>query len=119
MLAGAGAVGTLARFGLSSILTRLFGAVFPYGTLTANMLGCFAFGLLWALVREREIVTPETGMILMVGFLGAFTTFSAFANEGAMFIKNGQWGMVLGYVLLSNILGLGCVFGGSWLARWV
>jgi fluoride ion exporter CrcB/FEX len=36
-----------------------------------------------------------------------------------MFIKNGQWGMVLGYVLLSNILGLGCVFGGSWLARWV
>jgi len=119
MLAAAGAAGTLARYGLSALMTRLFGAVFPYGTMSANMLGCLIFGLVWALVRERELLSAETGLVLMVGFLGAFTTFSAFANEGAMFLKNDQWGMMLGYVLLSNILGIACVFGGSWLARWI
>src|SRR3990172_253106 len=76
LLALAGSLGTLARYGLAGLVHRYDGASFPWGTLAVNVTGCFLVGLLAALFESRWPVTGETRVILLVGFMGAFTTFS-------------------------------------------
>lgn len=76
-----GAAGALARWGVSSGVHRWLGRDFPWGTLTVNVLGSFAMGLLAVVLVERLAVAPAWRAGLLVGFLGAFTTFSTFAVE--------------------------------------
>lgn len=76
-----GAAGALARWGVSSGVHRWLGRDFPWGTLTVNVLGSFAMGLLAVVLVERLAVGPAWRAGLLVGFLGAFTTFSTFAVE--------------------------------------
>lgn len=80
-LAAAGAAGTLARYGLSGWVQRLVRETFPWGTLAVNLAGCLAIGVVMGLVRERQLLSPEARTVLVVGFLGGFTTFSAFGYE--------------------------------------
>lgn len=76
-----GAAGALARWGVSSGVHRWLGRDFPWGTLTVNVIGSFAMGLLAVVLVERLAVGPAWRAGLLVGFLGAFTTFSTFAVE--------------------------------------
>lgn len=76
-----GAAGALARWGVSSGVHRWLGRDFPWGTLTVNVVGSFAMGLLAVVLVERLAVGPAWRAGLLVGFLGAFTTFSTFAVE--------------------------------------
>lgn len=117
LIAFAGATGTLARYGLSSWVRGWSSQGFPWGTLAVNVLGCFLFGLILTAVREKSLVTTETATIWMVGFLGAFTTFSTLAFESGDFLRSGHLGQAMLNLLANMVLGVGLFFAGVWLAR--
>lgn len=117
LIAAAGAAGTLARYGLSTWVRGLSSSTFPWGTLAVNALGCFLFGIILTLVRERGVIESGTANILMVGFLGAFTTFATFAFESGDFMRAGaMWSMCFN-IALNVILGLALFLAGCWLVR--
>ena len=118
-LALAGAVGTLCRYGLQGVVQRLTERPFPIGTLAVNALGCFLFGLVWALAEERLVIRGETRVILLVGFMGAFTTFSTFAFETGAFLRDSQWALAAANIAAQNILGMLCLFAGLLASRWL
>lgn len=118
LLALGGIAGTLARYYLGMAVTWRWGAVFPFATLLINVSGCFAIGLLATLAAERaQLITPELRWLLIVGFCGAYTTFSTFGLETLVLIREGAWLKATLYVFASNGLGLLATFGGFWCAR--
>lgn len=116
-LAVAGATGTLARYGLAGLVQNLSGATFPWGTAVVNIIGCFAAGLLWALFEHRITVAPDTRVIILIGFMGAFTTFSAFVLETGELVRTTEWIYAAANVALQNGLGFIALFLGIALGR--
>lgn len=94
-MALAGALGTLARYLLSGLVQRLNGTSFPWGTLAVNGLGCLLFGLVWSLAEEGLAISGETRMIVLAGFMGAFTTFSTLIFETGGMLRDTQWGLAV------------------------
>ncbi|MCU7890185.1 MAG: fluoride efflux transporter CrcB [Candidatus Thiodiazotropha sp. (ex Ustalcina ferruginea)] len=80
-IASGGAIGALFRFWVANGVYGLLGREFPYGTLVVNVLGSVVMGFLYVLLLERTTVSPELRGALLIGFLGAFTTFSTFSIE--------------------------------------
>lgn len=115
-LALAGALGTVARAGVTTVATRLFGTGFPWGTIAVNGLGAFAFGLIVGAARSRVAVPHGIETILLVGLLGGFTTFSSYAFQAVELWESGRPGMALASVLVSNLLGFAAVWVGLKLA---
>jgi fluoride exporter len=112
-LALAGALGTLSRYGLSGLVQRLAGAGFPYGTLAVNILGSLIIGLIMQVGLSTDIIPRTLRLVITLGFLGAFTTFSSFSYETISFLEDGAWLMAslnivsnLGLCLLSTFLGM-------------
>ena len=91
-ISGGGALGALGRFWMSQGVYRLLGRDFPWGTLAVNVLGSFLMGLLFVLFVERLAAAPEVRSAVLVGFLGAFTTFSTFSMETLTLIETGYLG---------------------------
>ena len=116
-LAGAGALGTLARYGLAGLVQRLHQSEFPWGTLAVNALGCFAFGIVWTLAEERLVIGGETRAILLIGFMGAFTTFSTYAFETSAMLRDAEWMLAAANALAQNVLGVVAFFLGVALGR--
>ncbi len=114
LLVGAGGfAGSVLRYWLSNLAhQRAPRTSFPVGTLLVNVLGCFAVGLLTQLVEDRGFLRPETRALLIVGFLGGFTTMSTFANETISAIKDGAVWVSLANVTLTLGLCLGAVWSG-------
>lgn len=101
-----GIAGTLARYALTGAIFHKMGMDFPYGTLVVNLLGCFLVGFLDVLI-ERKFTVPSTVRLMMItGFCGAFTTFSAYILETYALIKAGALLKVFAYVCGSVSLGL-------------
>ena len=117
LLAAAGSLGALCRYGLSGVVQRGIVAQFPLGTLVVNVAGSFAAGLLFGLFETRWPLSTEARVIVMIGFLGAFTTFSSVMVETANFARDGQWLSVAGNLLLQNALGMVAVFAGLAITR--
>lgn len=111
-LALAGMAGTLARYGLAGAVQRLAGSDFPWGTLAVNVSGCFLAGLFWAWSEDRISVSGETRVIILMGFMGAFTTFSTFALETTAFLRDSQWLRACGNMAAHNGIGLVAMFLG-------
>jgi CrcB protein len=109
-----GFVGSVLRYLVSGYAQGLSGsAAFPIGTLTVNVLGCVAIGALSQLADSRGLFTPEARLLIFVGVLGGFTTFSTFGNETIHLAQDGQ---TFGFLL--NVAAHVCLgLGGVWLGR--
>ena len=116
-MALAGALGTLARYGLSKLVQDSTESLFPWGTLAVNVVGCLVFGTLCSALGERFAFSPQTRIILLVGFMGAFTTFSTFAFETGELLREGSWLLAAGNLTAHNMLGLAALFAGLALGR--
>ncbi|MBN2601266.1 MAG: fluoride efflux transporter CrcB [Candidatus Marinimicrobia bacterium] len=113
-----GFLGSVSRYILSGLVHRLITqAVFPYGTLTVNVLGCLAIGFLSGLAESRQLFSPEMRLLMFIGFLGGFTTFSTFGYEIVSFARDGQLMASLANLMLHLVLGLGAVWTGLALSR--
>jgi CrcB protein len=113
-----GFVGTILRHVLGGMVQSGAGpSAFPWGTLTVNLLGCFGIGLIAELSEARGFLRPEMRGFLMVGILGGFTTFSAFANETVSAVRDAAMGLALLNIVASVGLGLVAVLGGRMVAH--
>lgn len=107
-----GFVGSVARFLVSRLNTRIEWFSIPIGTLTVNVLGSLLIGFLIGISEKSPILTVEWRMFLMVGLCGGFTTFSSFSGENLVLMKNGQILPLLLYTALSILLGFTAVYMG-------
>ena len=118
-LAVAGAAGTLARYWLGGFVQRNITTDFPLGTVAVNIIGCLAFGLLWAFMENRLSISGQMRIVVFVGFFGAFTTFSSFVFETARLLDESQWLWASANVILQNVLGLVGIIIGMTIGRLV
>lgn len=116
-IACGGAFGALSRYFVIGLVTDWLGKDFPFGTLFVNVLGSFLIGILYVVVVLKMHVSPELKSILVVGFLGAFTTFSTFSLEAFNFISQGLILSAVTYILSSVILCILAVWAGVSLAK--
>jgi len=116
-IAGGGALGAVLRFGMSSNIYRVFGRDFPYGTLAVNVMGSFLMGLFFILIVERGLLSAEWRGVIIIGFLGAFTTFSTFSIETLTLLESGELSRAALNILLSVILCLVATWLGLVMAR--
>ncbi len=116
LIGAGGAAGALLRYALSGLAYRFLGETFPWGTLIVNVLGCFLIGLLWA-VAERVPLSSTFHVFVFTGVLGAFTTFSTYGLETFNLLRDGEIILALGNFLASNVIGIGAVIAGFFIAR--
>jgi CrcB protein len=112
-----GALGAMARYGVSMLVFDAASHKFPYATLTVNVLGSFLMGTLFVVIVEKDMLPPEMRSILMVGFLGAFTTFSTFSLDALGLWQNSHLVLALVYALGTVVLCLAAVSVAAWLTR--
>lgn len=117
LLCLAGASGTLCRYALAGLVHRIVGTTFPWGTLAVNVTGCFTAGLMWSLFEHRWVIGGEARVIIMIGFIGAFTTFSTFILESGELIRTTQYLMAAANFIFQNGLGLLALTAGIALGR--
>ena len=109
-----GFVGSILRYWFSGFVQQATGQIgFPYGTLAVNAVGCFAVGVLAQLMDTHGLISPEYRSLLIIGFLGGFTTFSTFGNESMNLVRDGELFLATLNVVASVLLAL----GGVWLGR--
>ena len=112
-----GALGSMARYALSTWVFQISSHKFPYATLTVNVLGSFVMGILFVVIVERAALPQEMRSLLMIGFIGAFTTFSTFSLDALGLWQNGHLFMALIYTLATVILCLIAISSAIWLTR--
>ncbi|WP_297057314.1 fluoride efflux transporter CrcB [Thermosulfurimonas sp.] len=113
-----GGMGAVCRYLVSGWFLR-FGAGFPLGTLAVNILGSFVLGFFMELATQTLLVSPEARLLVAVGFLGSFTTFSTFAYETHQLLREGEWLFTFLNIVLSIGLGLTGVRLGEVLVRYL
>jgi len=111
-----GGLGSVARYFISKWLNNIESAV-PYGTLTVNVVGSLLIGVVIGYFIEGSDISEEQTLLLATGFCGGFTTFSAFAYEHHLFLKNGDYLNFATYTLGSLILGIAAIFMGLYISR--
>ena len=110
-------VGANARWIISRFAAKILSPIFPYGTLFINLSGSFIVGFFMIWTTERVLIDPRWRLLIVVGFCGAFTTFSSFAFETMAYFEQGQWAMMLVNFLSNNLLCLGAALAGMAAAR--
>lgn len=117
LIAAGGALGSMARYGLGLAVQVGVPSAFPWGTVAINLLGCFLFGVVAGLIERGNVLPEGSEMLLLVGFMGAFTTFSTFAFHNTSMIFDGKLGWLAANIILQNAAGILLLFGGLMLAR--
>jgi CrcB protein len=117
LIAVGGAAGALSRYAVDELVTERLGGFFPFGTLLINVSGSFILGLLFALAMERGVLSPELRPPLIIGFLGAYTTFSTWMLQSWALIEQGAWISAGVNLVGSMVLGLIAVVAGLALGR--
>jgi len=113
------ALGANARYLVGVWAAERFGSGFPYGTLLVNVTGSFILGFLVAITTSRIQISAEMRLLLAVGFLGSYTTFSSFAVESTLLWRDATFWLGLRNVLLNNGIGLVCALLGAYVSRFV
>ncbi len=117
MVAAGGALGAMGRFAVNAVMFPVMGGRFPIGTLVVNVVGSILMGLFYVLIIERGVLPAELRNLVMVGFLGAFTTFSTFSLDSLALWQNGHLALAAAYVALNLLLCLAGTLGAITLTR--
>ncbi|MBX4909750.1 MULTISPECIES: fluoride efflux transporter CrcB [Rhizobium] len=117
LVAVGGAIGSVLRYFVGQWALRLLGPAFPWGTLAVNVVGCFVIGVFAELVARKFNASVELRLLLITGFLGGFTTFSAFSLDAISLFERGE--AVAGglYIAASVGLSMAAVFAGLAIMR--
>jgi len=116
-LAAGSLLGGFSRYFMGGLVAKTFGASFPHGTLAVNLTGCFLIGILDTLAEEKFHIGPNARMLLMVGFCGAFTTFSTLILETSHLMKDGEMLRAFANLAISIVLGLLLLRLGGYLGK--
>jgi CrcB protein len=111
-IAVAGALGTLSRYVLGSLVQQV--GLGTWGTWVVNIVGCFLFGLIAALAERQIGIGDDLRLIILTGFMGAFTTFSSYIFEGGSLFRASAWFPALAYMGGQVVVGTGFLFLGMW-----
>ena len=112
-----GALGAVTRYWLSTQVERFNGSNFPLGTFTVNLIGSLLIGVLFVLFMERLSLVEQYRPLLMIGFLGAMTTFSTFSLDALLLFQQGHYNTALIYILSSVAVCLFAAYTGLLLGR--
>lgn len=112
-----GFIGATARYGMTRFVADRLGAAWPWGTFLINLLGAFLIGIALTLLTERTVIDPAWRQVIVIGFLGGYTTFSSYTFEAIALAQRGDWVAAAVYVFGSNALGLMACAAGIGLAR--
>ncbi len=113
LVAMGGALGAVGRFWLGGVLLRQLGSGFPWGTLTVNLVGSFAAGFIAIWLEGRGPSALYWRAFLIVGVLGALTTYSALMLECLLYARSQRSGLMFGYLAITLVAGLGLVWLGA------
>jgi fluoride exporter len=114
-----GAAGAVSRYWLSTVVERANGSWFPLGTFAVNVIGRFIIGAVFILFAERLSLVDQWRPLVVIGFLGALTTFSTFSLDALLLFQQGHYNTALIYILSSVLVCLFAAFAGMQLARLV
>ncbi len=118
LIVGVGSfIGGAIRYLLSVFMKNLCGQGFPWGTLSVNLLGCFLFGIVFAIFSKSSSTDSTLYLLLTTGICGGFTTFSTFANESIQMLQHGNIFGFIAYVATSVIAGLALIALGYWIVK--
>jgi CrcB protein len=112
-----GFAGAIARYWMGTFVTQRLGLRFPYGTFLINVSGCFLIGFFMYLLAERGVLDAHWLFVIVIGFIGAYTTFSTFEYETMRALQDGQIGIGLLYVASSLLVGFAMVWLGAQTAK--
>lgn len=112
-----GAAGSILRYLSTQLVQKYYNGHFPLATFTINVLGCLLIGVLIGYFSKTQLLQNDWKLLLITGFCGGYTTFSAFASENLNLINNNQIGLAIFYIALSVFLGIGAVWIGLLLSR--
>ena len=117
MVGSGGFLGSIARFLSTRYIQNIFLSSFPWGTFLVNISGCLFIGILYGIFERSTYISAEWRLFLTVGFCGGFTTFSSFASENIVLIRDGEFFYFLLYTSLSICLGFMATFFGNLLTK--
>ena len=112
-----GFAGAISRYVVDGVVSDRTGGAFPWGTLAVNLTGSFVLGLLFAMTTERAILPPDIRGPVMIGFIGAYTTFSTYMLKSWGLIESGSYGIAIANLGGSMLLGLVAVAAGLIIGR--
>ncbi len=116
-IAFGGAAGAVSRYWLSTTVERFNGTTFPLGTFFVNIVGSFLIGVFFIILAEKLHLVDQWRPIIIIGFLGAMTTFSTFSLDALLLFQQGHYNSALFYILGSVILSLLAAFFGMQITR--
>ncbi len=117
LIALGGALGSMARYWVGSMVANRMGTKFPYGTFVINITACVIIGFSLTMLARRVDINSAWRFLVPVGFIGAYSTFSTYEWETLSTIRSGAFFLAALYAVSSLILGLAAVWGGSMLAE--
>ena len=115
LVACGGAMGACLRYGAGFLWEKPTTSLFPWATWSINLVGCLLAGIFFAFTQRYPILQNEARLLIMVGILGGFTTFSSFGLETFQLIRQGQLFMALSYTLSSVVCGVICLMIGFYI----
>lgn len=117
LIAIGGSVGSVLRYLTSLFVNKYFASAFPLATFIANVLGCFLIGFIIGMLNKHQLADTPLKWLLVTGFCGGFTTFSAFGFENVSLMQSGNAAMAFAYVAASVVAGLAAVWLGLFVSQ--